>query len=149
MTSRASIEQDIRAALSPLVADGYFVIDAPVSGGSEQLGYAFDKGQISVGWFAEQAPPPRSTNVFSSPLHQTNTLQFEIHLELQDMHHAKAAEAVDKIEELVLGLSPKDTRSALYLVRAGYLRLDEDSIWHYAVIVGIDINQQYKIKEAA
>lgn len=142
---RTDIEASILAALAPLGELGLYVVDSP----NDDQGGLFDRGTVSVGWIAEQAPPPASTKVFGSPVIQSHTPQFEVHIQLQDTEHRTAAEVVDRVEELVTGLIPTGQKTALYFVRAGFLRLDEDSIWHYAAIFALQVPRQHTTKEAA
>lgn len=144
---RAEIEQDIVRALAPLQEEGIYVIDCPVD--LTQSGQVFDRGTVSVGWFTEQAAPPAGQRVSGTPVIQTHNPQFEVDIGLQDETHRQAAGVVDRVEELVTGLVPTGQQSALYFVRAGFLRLDEDNIWHYAVIFGFRVPRQTRIKEAA
>jgi hypothetical protein len=144
---RTTIEQAIVTALAPLQELGLYVVDCPED--SVKTGEIFDRGTASVGYIAEQAQAPKSVRVEGSPITQTHVLQFEVHLELQDEKHRLAADCVDRVEELVAGLVPPGYRYPLYLIRAGFLRLDADSIWHYAVIFGYQTPIQTHLKEAA
>lgn len=147
MALRTQIEQDIVRALAPLQDSGLYIVDCPED--SAKANAYFDRGQVSVGWFAETTQQPQSIKVVNSPVTQTHQLQFQVLLELQDASHRLAADCVDQIEELVTGLVPTGQQHPLYFVRAGFLQLDEHSIWHYAVIFGFQLLRQTHVKEAA
>ncbi|AFY60361.1 Gp37 family protein [Synechococcus sp. PCC 6312] len=146
MGLRTAIEQDIVAALAPLQELGVFVVDCPEE--SRKSGEVFDVGQVSVGFTGETAEAPLSLPVHGTPLIQPFSMSFEVHLELQDDNHRKAANLIDQVEELVNGLIPTGQDKPLYFIRSGFLQLDSESIWHYAVIFGFQVVKKSHLKEA-
>lgn len=147
MGVRTAIEQDMVTALAPLQELGVYVVDCPEE--SRKSGEVFDVGQASVGFVNESAALPRALPINGSPLIQPHSLQFEVHLELQDDSHRKAANLIDQVEELLNGLIPRNQEKPLYFIRAGFLQLDQESIWHYAVVFGFELVKRTLIKEVA
>lgn len=133
------LETALAARLAPMQDEGYRVLGAPTD--HQQVGRVFGKGEIRVAYQRRTYQNP-SSKIARSRKSYPVRLTFEVVVELQDVQmdtHGRAAQAMERILDLLAGFVPEGECGGFYPVQDGFVgRSKEDALWIYSAVFGID-----------
>ncbi len=116
----AEIEAAIVEQLQPLQEQGIKVFAFPDN--PSELGRPFTGGQILVGYKDEDLSEPPG-NVTTTTIIQTQTLQFELSLQLKNLRsHTGALPVMDAVRDLLTGFKPPNTTHPMHQTKGDYAK---------------------------
>jgi Gp37 protein len=129
----AEIEAAIVERLQPLQEQGIKVFAFPDN--PNELGRPFTGGQILVGFKDENLSEPQG-NVTTAHIIQSQTLQFELSLQLKNLRsHTGALPVMDAVRDLLTGFKPPNVTHPMYQTKGGFVDLDSKTgIWFYSMV---------------